>query len=62
MAGEFGGGVDVVPGGQDEGPLVRARVPPYTVDRFFAPDIEAAKRLVISGQLRTLPGEDLFTS
>jgi histidine ammonia-lyase len=42
--------------------LVRARVPPYTVDRFFAPDIEAAKRLVISGQLRALPGDGLFTS
>jgi histidine ammonia-lyase len=42
--------------------LVRARVAPYTVDRFFAPDIEAAKKLVISGQLRALPGNDLFTS
>jgi histidine ammonia-lyase len=42
--------------------LVRARVPPYTVDRFFAPDIEAARKLVISGQLRTLPGGELFAS
>jgi hypothetical protein len=32
------------------------------VDRFFAPDIEAARKLVISGQLRTLPGGELFAS
>jgi histidine ammonia-lyase len=42
--------------------LVRARVPPYTVDRFFAPDIEAAKTLVVSGRLRALLGDDLFTN
>jgi histidine ammonia-lyase len=42
--------------------LVRAQVAPYTVDRFFAPDIEAARMLVISGQLRALPGDGLFTS
>jgi histidine ammonia-lyase len=42
--------------------LVRARVPPYTVDRFFAPDIEAAKKLVISGRLGALLGDDLFTN
>jgi histidine ammonia-lyase len=42
--------------------LVRAQVPPYTADRFFAPDIEAAKKLVISGKLRALLGDELFTS
>jgi histidine ammonia-lyase len=42
--------------------LVRAQVPPYTADRFFAPDIEAAKKLVVSGKLRALLGDDLFTS
>jgi len=42
--------------------LVRAQVAPYTVDRFFAPDIEAARKLVISGQLRALPGDTLFAS
>ncbi len=42
--------------------LIRARVAPYTVDRFFAPDIEAARKLVISGQLRALPGDGLFAS
>ena len=33
---------------------VRARVPAYTEDRFFAPDIEAARQLVISGELQGL--------
>ena len=42
--------------------LVRAQVAPYTVDRFFAPDIEAARKLVISGQLRALAGDGLFAS
>jgi histidine ammonia-lyase len=42
--------------------MVRARVPRYTADRFFAPDIEAAKQLVTSGKLRALPGVELFTS
>ena len=42
--------------------LVRSQVPPYSVDRFFAPDIEAAKRLVISGQMRALLDEGLFES
>ena len=28
---------------------IRARVPFYTEDRFFAPDIEAIKRLVLEG-------------
>jgi histidine ammonia-lyase len=40
--------------------LVRSRVPPYGVDRFFAPDIEAAKKLVISGQMRALLDDELF--
>jgi histidine ammonia-lyase len=31
--------------------LVRARVPRYTGDRYFAPDIEAARALVHSGEL-----------
>ena len=40
---------------------LRAKVPPYDKDRFFAPDIEAAKGIVSSGlgaDLRTdlLPG------
>jgi histidine ammonia-lyase len=29
--------------------LIRARVPPYIEDRFFAPDIDAAKTLIASG-------------
>jgi len=40
--------------------VVRSKVPPYSVDRFFAPDIEAAKQLVISGRLRTLLDDGLF--
>jgi histidine ammonia-lyase len=40
--------------------LVRSQVPPYGVDRFFAPDIEAAKKLVISGQMRALLDDELF--
>lgn len=31
---------------------LRAVVPAYTKDRFFAPDIEASKKLILSGQLR----------
>ena len=34
--------------------LVRARVPGYSSDRYFAPDIEAAKQLVVSGALNSL--------
>ncbi|HLK70560.1 MAG TPA: histidine ammonia-lyase [Steroidobacteraceae bacterium] len=33
---------------------IRRRVPHYERDRFFAPDIEAARRLVVSGELRAL--------
>ncbi|MCF8467772.1 MAG: histidine ammonia-lyase [Sneathiella sp.] len=33
---------------------IRAVVPAYDEDRFFAPDLEAAKQLVTSGNLRTL--------
>jgi histidine ammonia-lyase len=40
--------------------LVRSQVPPYGVDRFFAPDIEAAKKLVTSGQVRALLADELF--
>jgi len=36
---------------------LRSKVPHYAVDRFFAPDIEAAKTLVISGMFRDLLGE-----
>lgn len=36
---------------------LRAQVPHYDVDRFFAPDIEAAKRLVTSGMFRGFAGE-----
>jgi hypothetical protein len=32
-------------------------VPNYAADRFFAPDIEAAKSLVTSGAFRGLLGE-----
>ena len=32
--------------------LVRTRVPRYTRDRFFAPDIAAAKEIVWSGAFR----------
>jgi histidine ammonia-lyase len=31
--------------------LVRARIPAYTEDRFFAPDIEAAIGLVNDGSI-----------
>ncbi len=34
--------------------LIRARVPRYTRDRYFAPDIDAARRLVRSGELSKL--------
>jgi histidine ammonia-lyase len=30
---------------------LRAQVAPYDADRFFAPDIEAARRLVLDGAL-----------
>jgi histidine ammonia-lyase len=40
--------------------LVRSQVPPYGVDRFFAPDIEAAKKLVTSGRMRALLDDELF--
>ncbi|MFI4868790.1 MAG: histidine ammonia-lyase [Steroidobacterales bacterium] len=40
--------------------LVRAQVPRYTQDRFFAPDIEAARKLVTSGKLRALLHDELF--
>jgi histidine ammonia-lyase len=36
---------------------LRSKVPHYAVDRFFAPDIEAAKTLVISGMFCDLLGE-----
>jgi histidine ammonia-lyase len=42
--------------------LVRSQVPPYTADRFFAPDIEAASKLVVSGKLRALLDDELFAS
>ena len=31
--------------------LLRAQVPFYEADRFFAPDIEAARKLVVEGAL-----------
>ncbi|MDP3841867.1 MAG: histidine ammonia-lyase [Oxalobacteraceae bacterium] len=37
--------------------LLRAQVPVYGSDRFFAPDIEAAKQLVLSGALSQACGE-----
>jgi len=30
---------------------IRAEVPPYLEDRFFSPDIEAAKSIIKSGKL-----------
>jgi histidine ammonia-lyase len=36
---------------------VRSKVPHYAADRFFAPDLEAAKRLVTAGTFRDLLGE-----
>ena len=36
---------------------LRAKVPHYDADRFFAPDIEAAKKLVTSGMFRNLVAE-----
>ena len=39
--------------------ILRARVAPYTEDRFFAPDIDAATALVEQGALTNLVG-DLF--
>jgi histidine ammonia-lyase len=36
---------------------LRSKVPHYGADRFFAPDIEAAKQLVTSGMFRALLGE-----
>jgi histidine ammonia-lyase len=35
--------------------LVRSRVKPYVSDRFMAPDLEAARSLVASGELRAWP-------
>ena len=40
--------------------LVRSQVPPYSADRYFAPDIEAAKKLVVSGRMRALLDDELF--
>jgi histidine ammonia-lyase len=36
---------------------VRSKVPHYAADRFFAPDLEAAKRLVTAGAFRDILGE-----
>jgi histidine ammonia-lyase len=41
---------------------VRAAVPHYAEDRFFADDIEAARRLVVDRALADLPGRDLLPS
>lgn len=42
--------------------LLRAQVPYYQEDRFFAPDIEAASELLASGCLNELVGADLLPS
>ena len=39
---------------------LRARVAPYDEDRFFAPDIEAARRMVVEGEL-SASCKELFT-
>lgn len=41
--------------------LVRQHVPFYAEDRFFAPDISAAKNLIQSGQIRNLFNTQIFT-
>ena len=41
---------------------VRSAVPHYAADRFFAPDIEAAKALVASGVFREFLGEAAVTA
>jgi histidine ammonia-lyase len=40
--------------------LVRSQVAPYSADRFFAPDIERATKLVVGGQMRALLEDELF--
>jgi histidine ammonia-lyase len=40
--------------------LLRRRVPRLRSDRYFAPDIAAARELVTGGALRALPGASLF--
>ena len=42
--------------------LLRAEVPFYDQDRYFAPDIEKAKRLIQSGELLRFVGETLLPS
>jgi histidine ammonia-lyase len=42
--------------------MLRSQVPAYDVDRFFAPDIEAAKAIVTGGALATLIDDALFAS
>ena len=39
---------------------LRQRVAPYDADRFFAPDIEAARKMVVSGEL-SASCKELFT-
>jgi histidine ammonia-lyase len=39
---------------------LRAEVPRYTQDRFMAPDVATAKRLLLSGALAELAGPDLL--
>ena len=39
---------------------LRQQVPPYDEDRFFAPDIEAARRMVVEGEL-SASCKDLFS-
>ena len=42
--------------------MLRSQVPAYDADRFFAPDIEAAKAIVTGGALATLIDDTLFAS
>jgi histidine ammonia-lyase len=42
--------------------LLRSRVPRYGVDRYFAPDIEAAKAIVTGGALSALIDDALFAN
>jgi histidine ammonia-lyase len=42
--------------------MLRSQVPSYGVDRFFAPDIEAAKAIVTGGALSGLVDDALFAS
>jgi len=51
QAQEFGGGLRCGVGAQAAYAALRARVPALDADRYLQPDLEAARRLVVSGEL-----------